>query len=143
MWYLAWRNTVRRQNPSMLTVTITGLTVFTFVIIFSVFLIMQEGLSLSSERLGADVIVLPDEAKADAYQTLFTANPAYVYMPKYPSYDICSKGEKADVQIQCVTNCPGRDEAREQLLSGNSSRSQIGMGYTPGRRYGSYGRFIW
>ncbi len=83
MWYLAWRNTIRRRSQSMLTVIITALTIFTFVTVFSVFLIMQEGLSLSSERLGADVIVLPDEAKADAYQTLFTANPANIYMPKY------------------------------------------------------------
>lgn len=83
MWLLAWRNTIRRRSQSMLTVIITTLTILTFVIVFSVFLIMQEGLTLSSERLGADVIVLPDEAKADAYQTLFTATPANVYMPKY------------------------------------------------------------
>ncbi|OPX89177.1 MAG: Macrolide export ATP-binding/permease protein MacB [Pelotomaculum sp. PtaB.Bin013] len=82
MWYLAWRNTVRRRSQSMLTVIITALTIFIFVIVFSVFLMMQEGLSLSGKRLGADVIVLPDLAKADAYQTLFTANPANVYMPK-------------------------------------------------------------
>jgi len=52
------------------------------VISFSLFLIMQDGLSLSQERLGADVIILPDKAKADAYQTLFTGNPANVYIPK-------------------------------------------------------------
>jgi putative ABC transport system permease protein len=65
----------------MLTVIITALTIFTFVVVFSVFLIMQEGISLSNKRLGADVIVLPDEAKADAYETLFTGAPANVYMP--------------------------------------------------------------
>lgn len=83
MWLLAWRNTIRRRGQSLLTVIITALTILTFVISFSVFLIMRDGLSLSSERLGADVIVLPDEAKADAYETLFTATPANVYMPKY------------------------------------------------------------
>lgn len=82
MWLLAWRNTIRRRSQSLLTVIITALTILTFVISFSVFLIMQDGLSLSQERLGADVIVLPDKAKADAYQTLFTGNPANVYMPK-------------------------------------------------------------
>lgn len=82
MWYLAWRNTVRRRSQSMLTIIITALTIFTFVIVFSVFLIVQEGLSLSNQRLGADVIVLPDEARADAYETLFTGDPANVYMSK-------------------------------------------------------------
>lgn len=85
MWLLAWRNTIRRRSQSLLTVIITALTILTFVISFSVFLIMRDGLSLSSERLGADVIVIPDEAKADAYETLFTATPANVYMPKYIS----------------------------------------------------------
>ncbi len=82
MWYLAWRNTLRRRSQSMLTVIITALTIFTFVVVFSVYLVMQEGLSLSNERLGADVIVLPDQAQADAYETLFTATPANVYMPQ-------------------------------------------------------------
>ncbi|MDD3894249.1 MAG: hypothetical protein PHU36_04435 [Syntrophomonadaceae bacterium] len=82
MWLLAWRNTIRRRKQSLLTVIITALTILTFVVVLSIFLIMQEGLALSSERLGADVIVLPDKAKADAYQTLFTATPANIYMPK-------------------------------------------------------------
>ncbi|HBC91981.1 MAG TPA: ABC transporter permease [Pelotomaculum sp.] len=80
MRYLAWRNTIRRRSQSMLTVLITTLTVFTLMVVLSVFLMTREGLSLSSQRLGADIIVLPDEAKADAYQTLFTAAPANVYM---------------------------------------------------------------
>jgi putative ABC transport system permease protein len=67
----------------MLTVAITALTILTFVIVFSVFMIMQEGLKLSGERLGADVIVLPDEAEADVYQTLFTAVPENIYMSKH------------------------------------------------------------
>lgn len=82
MWLLAWRNTIRRRKQSLLTVIITALTILTFVVVLSIFLIMQEGLALSSERLGADVIVLPDEAKADAHQILFTATPANIYMPK-------------------------------------------------------------
>lgn len=82
MWYLAWRNTVRRRSQSILTVVITGLTIFIFVMVLAIFLMMREGLALSTERLGADVIVLPDQAKADAYQTLFTGDPANIYMPQ-------------------------------------------------------------
>lgn len=82
MWLLAWKNIIRRHNQSLLTVFITVLTIFTFVLIFSISLVMQEGLKLSKERLGADVVVLPDAAKAEVSQILFTASPANVYMPK-------------------------------------------------------------
>lgn len=82
MWLLAWKNIVRRKSQSLLTVIIILLTICTFVLIFSISLVVQDGLKLSKERLGADIIVLPDEAKADATQILFTAEPANIYMSK-------------------------------------------------------------
>jgi putative ABC transport system permease protein len=82
MWLLAWKNTTRRHGQSLMTVIITALTIFTFVLVFSVSYVMQEGLTLSSQRLGADVLVLPDAAKADPSDILFTAAPTNVYMPK-------------------------------------------------------------
>ncbi len=82
MWYLAWRNTIRRRSQSTLTIIITGLTIFILVMVSLIFLMVREGLALSAERLGADLIVLPDQAEADAYQTLFTADPANIYMPE-------------------------------------------------------------
>ncbi|CDX02412.1 Efflux ABC transporter, permease protein [Desulfitobacterium hafniense] len=80
MWFLAWENSVRRKGQSVLTMAITGLTVLTFVLTFSVLFTLQEGLKLSNDRLGADIIVLPNKSNADAFQTIFTAEPVNIYM---------------------------------------------------------------
>ncbi|AFL98519.1 ABC-type transport system, involved in lipoprotein release, permease component [Desulfitobacterium dehalogenans ATCC 51507] len=80
MWFIAWENVMRRKGQSILTVLITGLTVLTFVLAFSVLFTLQEGLKLSNDRLGADIIVLPNKSNADAFQTIFTAEPVNIYM---------------------------------------------------------------
>ena len=77
---LIWNNIVRRKNQSILTVLITLMTVFIFVLVLGVFVTMKQGLDLSKERLGADVVILPEEANIDGYELLFTANPENVYM---------------------------------------------------------------
>lgn len=81
MWKLIWCNIIRRRNQSLLTMAITGLTVLTFVVMLGVFTTMNQGLKLSQERLGADAVILPEEASTDGYELLFTANPENVYMP--------------------------------------------------------------
>ena len=60
---LIWNNIVRRKNQSVLTVLITMMTVFIFVLVLGVFITMEQGLRLSRERLGADVVILPEEAR--------------------------------------------------------------------------------
>lgn len=80
MWLMAWENVTRRKGQTIITVLITALTVLTFVMAFSVLSTLQEGLKLSSARLGADVIVLPNKSNADAFQTIFTAEPVNIYM---------------------------------------------------------------
>lgn len=82
MWFMAWENVIRRKGQSTLTVLITALTVLTFVLAFSVLSTLQEGLELSNDRLGADIIVLPNKSNADAFQTIFTAEPVNIYMPE-------------------------------------------------------------
>lgn len=82
MWFMIWENVIRRKGQSLLTVIITALTVLTFVLAFSVISTLQEGLKLSNDRLGADIIVLPNKSNADAFQTIFTAEPVNIYMPE-------------------------------------------------------------
>ena len=67
---LIWNNIVRRKNQSILTVMITLMTVFIFVLVLGVFVTMKQGLDLSRERLGADVVILPEEANVDGYELL-------------------------------------------------------------------------
>ena len=80
MIHLIWSNIARRKNQSLLTIAITALTVFTFVLIVGVFVTTRHGLSTSVDRLGADVIIVPVDADIDGYDLLFTSNPESVYM---------------------------------------------------------------
>lgn len=80
MWKLIYNNITRRKNQSLLTVAITLLTIMSFVLVLGVFTTMGQGLKLSRERLGADVIFLPQEVETDGYELLFTAQPESHYM---------------------------------------------------------------
>lgn len=80
MFRLAWRNVIRRRGQSLVTLGITILTILSFVLALSVFSTLQTGLEMCSSRLGADIIVLPNETSANAFDTIFTAEPVNVYM---------------------------------------------------------------
>ena len=80
MLKLAWNNIARRRGQSLLTIAITALTVFVFVLVLGVFLTTSQGLAKSQERLGADAVVLPYEASIGGYELLFTSQPENVYM---------------------------------------------------------------
>lgn len=78
---LAYLNVTRRKSQSLLTGIITCITIMVFVLVYSVFSTIQSGLSLSNERLGADIIVLPNESSSDSMKILFTGDAENVYMP--------------------------------------------------------------
>ena len=80
MWKLIYNNIIRRKNQSLLTVAITLLTIMSFVLVLGVFTAMGQGLKLSEQRLGADVIFLPQEVDTEGYELLFTAQPESHYM---------------------------------------------------------------
>lgn len=80
MLLLAWRNATRRKNQTLITILITLVTVLTFVLAYGIISTLDEGAKLANSRLGADVIVLPHTVQADAFQTLFTADPVNIYM---------------------------------------------------------------
>ena len=75
MWKLIWSNIIRRKNQSLLTVAITLLTIMSFVLVLGVFTAMGQGLKLSEQRLGADVIFLPQEVDTEGYELLFNSQP--------------------------------------------------------------------
>lgn len=81
VWKFAWQNLARRRGQSFLTILLTLLTVMVFVMIFAFYTNFQQGVVLSQQRLGADIIILPNEASTDAYTTLYTAEPNNIYMP--------------------------------------------------------------
>lgn len=81
MHMLIWHNIARRRAQSVLTIAITLLTVMSFVMVLGVYQVMQTGLTLSQERLGADALLLPRDVEADGQALLFSAVPENVYMP--------------------------------------------------------------
>lgn len=81
MWKFAWRNIKRRKGQSFLTILITMLSIMIFVMIFVFYTVFSQGISLAEKRLGADILILPNEASTDEYMTLFTAKPNNMYMP--------------------------------------------------------------
>lgn len=80
---------LRRKGQSTMTALITAISIFTFVVILGVFETFQQGLALTDARLGADVMVLPNNGGAPiAYHTIFTGEPQNVYMDESIMQDL-------------------------------------------------------
>lgn len=81
MFYLAWRNITRRLGSSALTAFIAFMAVFALTASLVVVASLENGVRLSRERLGADIMVLPAGASGNASEVLFCAEPVNVYLP--------------------------------------------------------------
>lgn len=82
MWFLAYKNIQRRRGQALLTIMIVLVTIFVFTSVFGIMQVIQEGLSLSKERLGADAVLVPTASSVEGQTLLFTATPENIYMPK-------------------------------------------------------------
>lgn len=80
MFYLAWRNITRRLGASVLTAFIAFMAVFALTASMIVVTSLEDGVRLSRERLGADIMVLPAGASGNASEVLFCAEPVNVYL---------------------------------------------------------------
>ncbi|MBE6008571.1 MAG: FtsX-like permease family protein [Lachnospiraceae bacterium] len=80
MFDLAWKNIQRRRVQSLVTVAITLVTVMVFVMVLGVLQVMNNGLELSKQRLGADAVLIPKYAPTQSEELLFTASPENIYM---------------------------------------------------------------
>jgi len=81
VFYLAWRNITRRLGSSVLTAFIAFVAVFALSASLVVVASLEDGVRLSRERLGADIMVLPAGASGNASEVLFCAEPVNVYLP--------------------------------------------------------------
>lgn len=100
MWKLIWSNIIRRKNQSLLTI-------MSFVLVLGVFTAMGQGLELSEQRLGADVIFLPEEVDTEGYELLFTAQPESHYMDISIFEQIAAMDEVAQVSPQFYSQTIG------------------------------------
>ena len=81
MFSLVWKNIIRKKGQAILSICLTFFTIMVFVMLFAFFYNFQNGLNLSGQRLGADIMVLPVGSDTSGYTTLYTAEPSSLYMP--------------------------------------------------------------
>ena len=84
MFLFALKNVVRRKNKVIISITITALTIFIFSIIWNVYSVIQSGMELSEKRMGADILIYPENANGTAEELLFTGAAEMVYMEEDP-----------------------------------------------------------
>lgn len=92
MLYLALRNIWRRLASSVVTAFIVMLAMFVTVTGISAFMSLSQGVQKASDRLGADIIVLPDALGVSASEALFTAQPANIYLSAH-AFEVISRVE--------------------------------------------------
>lgn len=114
MFLLAWKNATRRKNQTLITILITFVTVLTFVLAYGIISTLDEGAKLANTRLGADVIVLPHTVQADAFQTIFTADPVNIYM--------------SEQVVDKVRELPGVQKATPQFFAQTLNQSCCSVG---------------
>lgn len=103
MFYLAWRNITRRLGASALTAFIAFVAVFMVTASLLVVSSLENGVRLSRERLGADIMVLPAGASGNTSEVLFCAEPVNVYLPAAALDEAASVAGVAQVTPQFFT----------------------------------------
>lgn len=109
MFSLAWKNITRRLGGSLMTALIAFIAVFVLATSLAVVASLENGLRLSRERLGADIMVLPAGASGNASEVLFCAEPVNVYLP-------------ADVE-RTVAGIDGVEQATPQFFTQTVNQS--------------------
>ncbi|MCL6471403.1 MAG: FtsX-like permease family protein [Firmicutes bacterium] len=115
------RNIQRRPFHAILTIFVISITVTSLFTSLWLGRGLERGLNLGIQRLGADVIVLPEKAEAKPEQMLFTGTPLSVYMDKSLYKEILS--------------LPGVKQATPQFFTKTIAASCCGL-VSPGRIVG-------
>lgn len=77
---LAICNVFRKRQQSFLTFLITGVAVFAIVLMWGTYQQISTGITLTGDRIGADVIILPRSGDTDYTSALYTAEPSDDYI---------------------------------------------------------------
>lgn len=103
VFYLAWRNITRRLGASVLTAFIAFVAVLMVTASLLVVASLENGVRLSRERLGADIMVLPAGASGNTSEVLFCAEPVNVYLPASATEEAAGVAGVAQVTPQFFT----------------------------------------
>jgi putative ABC transport system permease protein len=95
MWELAYYNCIRRRNKSLFTIFISGMVTTVFVLFISLLFIAHSGIKLSMDRMGADVILIPQDTEISNQEILFTGISQMKY---FSAAEIDGKLPQQDIQ---------------------------------------------
>lgn len=127
---LAYLNITRRLGKSSITMIIVGVTIAIFTLVFSLHSIVKSGIELSTDRMGADIVILPNEANVNDMETMFTGVPILEYMDrdiadkKLPMEDIESITEQFFIKTLANTGCCGY-ETEQRIVGVNQDTDFI------------------
>lgn len=79
---LGFYNVLRRRNKAILISLLSAITICVFVIIFSLYFFSNKAVEISSDRMGADIVILPNNAKGDTKELMYTGSPVMGFMDK-------------------------------------------------------------
>ena len=95
---LAWANFSRRKRSTIIAIVLSFVAVFAIVLTGSACLRINSGLELSSQRMGADVVIYPEAATIDDSELIFSGVAQMVYMDKS-----VIDGKLPEEDIECIT----------------------------------------
>lgn len=82
MLQIIWHSITRRWVQSLSTLLAVSVSVGILFALYLLYLGVSQGMETGKKRLGADLLVVPAEARVDAESALFTGAPLNIYMEK-------------------------------------------------------------
>lgn len=82
MLQIIWHSITRRWVQSLSTLLAVSVSVGILFALYLLYFGVSQGVETGKERLGADLLVVPAEARVDAESALFTGAPLNIYMEK-------------------------------------------------------------
>ena len=82
IYKLGFYNVLRRRNKAVLISLLSAVTICIFVIIFTLYFSSNKAVDIVSDRMGADIIILPNNADKDAKELMYSGSPVMGFMDK-------------------------------------------------------------
>lgn len=82
MFKIAAIDLSRRKTKTFVSVVLSMIVVAVLVMVAAVYVLMSTGMKLSQERMGADVVIYPEDSKLSEDELVFTGVDQMIYMDK-------------------------------------------------------------
>lgn len=82
IFHISKCNILRRRSQALITVSITAIAIFITLLTSSVLFQVREGIALSKDRVGADVMLIPASSDFEDTSLLYSGKPVRKYMKR-------------------------------------------------------------